>query len=146
MRQRNQRTFPLLSRCSFFVYSAKVTNRMAHFAHALRSRFFSQTSARLAFVPENSHARFTHILAIPAFLTAELTAFTAVCMLFNSCVRSPVAAGTLRCSASTNLVKVMQSESMIVFFDAIVTVSCLFERRAEREETSVRERGCPVGD
>lgn len=74
---------------------------------------------------------FTHILAIPAFLTAELTAFTAVCMLFNSCVRSPVAVGTLRCSASTNLVSVMQSESMIVFFDAIVAVSLRAARRWE---------------
>lgn len=60
----------------------------------------------------------THMLAIPAFLTAELTAFTAVCMLFNSCVRSPVAVGTLRCSANTNLVNVMQSES-IMSFDVI---------------------------
>lgn len=61
----------------------------------------------------------THMLAMPAFLTAELTAFTAVWMLLRSCVRSPVADGTLRCSASTNLVSVMQSESRIVFFDVI---------------------------
>lgn len=59
------------------------------------------------------------MLAIPAFLTAELTAFTAVCMLFSSWLRSPVADGTLRCSASTNLVRVMQSESIVVFLDAI---------------------------
>lgn len=51
------------------------------------------------------------MLAIPAFLTAELTAFTAVCMLFKSWLRSPVAVGTFRCSASTNLVRVIQSES-----------------------------------
>lgn len=61
------------------------------------------------------------MLAMPAFLTAELTAFTAVCMLLSSWLRSPVADGTLRCSASTNLVSVMQSESKIVFFDAIAT-------------------------
>jgi hypothetical protein len=54
---------------------------------------------------------YTHSLAIPAFLTAELTAFTAVWMLFKSCVKSPVAVGTLFCSAKTNLVKVMQLES-----------------------------------
>jgi hypothetical protein len=32
-------------------------------------------------------------------------------MLFKSCVKSPVAVGTLFCSAKTNLVKVMQLES-----------------------------------
>ena len=83
-------------------------------------------NSNLALVPSQLQKRhthvhtFTHMLAIPAFLTAELTAFTAVCMLFNSCVRSPVAVGTLRCSANTNLVSVMQSESMIVLFDVIV--------------------------
>lgn len=87
---------------------------------------------------------FTHILAIPAFLTAELTAFTAVCMLFNNCVRSPVAVGTLRCSASTNLVSVMQSESMVVFFDAIVIAFRAAGRNARK--TGVRERGRPNGD
>lgn len=48
---------------------------------------------------------------MPAFLTAELTAFTAVCMEFRSCDKSPVAVGTFRCSAKTNRVNVMQSES-----------------------------------
>lgn len=91
-------------------------------------RVFLATLARLTL----SFSRMlTYILAIPAFLTAELTAFTAVCMLFNSCVRSPVAVGTLRCSASTNLVSVMQSESMM-FFDVIVVV---FFRAAGEKQT-----------
>lgn len=61
-------------------------------------------------------------LAIPAFRTAELTAFTAVCMLLRSCVKSPVASGTLRCSANTNLVKVMQLESNAGPVDVILAV------------------------
>lgn len=75
-----------------------------------------------------------HILAIPAFLTAELTAFTAVCMLFSSWVRSPVADGTLRCSARTKRVSVMQSESkdwpldvifsLWLFFYAVYSLIC----------------------
>jgi len=62
-------------------------------------------------------------------------------MLFNSCVRSPVAVGTFRCSASTYLVSVMQSESIIVFFDVIVAVLRAAGRtrgnsRAENETVS----------
>lgn len=78
------------------------------------------------------------MLAIPAFLTAELTAFTAVCMLFNSCVRSPVAVGTLRCSANTNLVSVMQSES-IMSFDVIA------RGRNRAAEKPVRGRRARLG-
>lgn len=51
------------------------------------------------------------MLAMPAFLTAELTALTAVCIELRSWVRSPVAVGTLRCSANTKRVSVMQFES-----------------------------------
>jgi len=79
---------------------------------------------------------FTYMLAIPAFLTAELTAFTAVCMLFRSCVRSPLAVGTLRCSASTNLVNVIQFESIIVFFDVIV----LFRMKRVGTQREARRR------
>ena len=67
----------------------------------------------------NKEILYTYMLAMPAFLTAELIAFTAVCILFRSCVRSPVAVGTFRCSASTNRVKVMQLESKEVSFDVI---------------------------
>lgn len=118
--------------------------RKQQIAHPVRSyaRVFSHKrwhGWRLFYA--SLHA-FTHMLAIPAFLTAELTAFTAVWMLFNNCVRSPVAAGTLRCSASTNLVSVMQSESMM-FFDAMIAAVSFW---AERERTGVREGDCPGGD
>ena len=120
--------FPFLSRCSFFAYSAMRENDgIAHIPRARYARVFLANVGEISFRPEaisETHIySFTHILAIPAFLTAELTAFMAVCMLFNSCVRSPVAVGALRCSASMNLVNVMQSESIIVFFDVIVAVS-----------------------
>lgn len=67
------------------------------------------------------HNWYAYSLAIPAFRTAELTAFTAVCMLLRSCVKSPVASGTLRCSSKTNLVKVMQLESNAGPVDVIFT-------------------------
>lgn len=86
----------------------------------------------------------THMLAIPAFLTAELTAFTAVCMLFNSCVRSPVAVGTLRCSASTNLVSVMQSES-IMSFDVIARAVEMEWRRNRWEESGLGSTETEIG-
>lgn len=36
-------------------------------------------------------------------------------MLFNNWLRSPVAVGNLRCSARTNLVRVIQFESKVSF-------------------------------
>lgn len=44
---------------------------------------------------------------MPAFLTADCIAFTAVCMELSSCVRSPVAVGAVRCWASTHRVRVI---------------------------------------
>lgn len=64
------------------------------------------------FIISTGVCAYTYNLAIPAFLTAELTAFTAVCMLTSNCVRSPVANGTFLCSARTNLVRVIQLESI----------------------------------
>jgi hypothetical protein len=52
-------------------------------------------------------------------------------MLLRSCVKSPVAAGTLRCSARTNLVKVMQLESNAGPVDVILTV--VVSRRTKLE-------------
>ena len=49
---------------------------------------------------------------MPAFLTAVEIAFTAVEIAFISCVRSPLADGYLRCSASRKRVSVMQSVSI----------------------------------
>ena len=54
----------------------------------------------------------THNLAMPAFLTAEETALTDVWMAFKSCVSSPVAPGTFRCSASTKRVSVIEFVSI----------------------------------
>ena len=51
---------------------------------------------------------------IPAFLTAVEMALIAVKMAFISCVKSPVAFGCLRCSASKNRDIVMQSVSIPV--------------------------------
>ena len=49
---------------------------------------------------------------MPAFRTADDTAFTAVRMAFRSWVKSPVASGCFRCCWSTYRVRVMQSVSM----------------------------------
>ena len=50
--------------------------------------------------------------AIPAFLTAELIAFTALWMAVSRVVKSPVAPGTFLCSARMKRVSVIQSVSM----------------------------------
>jgi len=55
--------------------------------------------------------RYAYSCVSPALRTAELTALTAVWMLVNSWVRSPVTDGTFFCSANTNRVSVMQFES-----------------------------------
>lgn len=59
---------------------------------------------------------------MPAFLTADEMAFTAVKMAFISWVRSPVAVGCFLCSASRNLVRVMQSVSMPPVLDILAVV------------------------
>lgn len=63
-------------------------------------------------------------LAIPARLTAELTALTADCIEFNSWERSPVAPGMRLCSASTKRVSVMQFVSMGEFDIVFVVIYC----------------------
>lgn len=55
---------------------------------------------------------YTYILWMPAFLTADDTALTAVCIKLMSCEKSPVAEGCFFCSANINLVRVMGSVSM----------------------------------
>ena len=52
------------------------------------------------------HKISTYSLCIPPFLTADDTAFTAVCRAEISAVKSPVALGCFLCSSSRNLVKV----------------------------------------
>lgn len=55
---------------------------------------------------------YTYILWMPAFLTADDTALTAVWIKLMSCEKSPVAEGCFFCSANINLVRVTGSVSM----------------------------------
>ena len=54
----------------------------------------------------------TYSLWIPAFLTADDTAFTAVCKALMRAVKSPVAWGNFLCSSSRNLVSVIGQVSI----------------------------------
>lgn len=54
----------------------------------------------------------TYSLCIPAFRTADDTAFTAVWIKFIRAVKSPVAWGCFFCSAKMNLVNVKGSTSI----------------------------------
>lgn len=59
-----------------------------------------------------SSVDYTYILWMPAFLTADDTALTAVWIKLMSCEKSPVAEGCFFCSANINLVRVTGSVSM----------------------------------
>jgi len=56
---------------------------------------------------------------MPVLLAALEMAFTAVCIAFINCVRSPVAEAFLLCSANKNRVNVIQSVSIPLFVDIL---------------------------
>ena len=74
---------------------------------------------------------------MPAFLTADDTAFTAVCSALTRAVKSPVAEGNFRCSSSKNRVSVighvsigefLESDDMLLLLSYVCSVtifSCL---------------------